>query len=66
MSAVTIAHLDELRANVMWKARATAEHDKYADALQKAPRAVVVAHLLRATLDLLVLAGQRATRRARP
>lgn len=66
MSAISVAHLHELRGDVMWKARASAEHEKYTDALQKAPRAVVVAHLLRASLNLLVLAACVATGRQRP
>lgn len=60
MSAYTVAALAHARS------RAVAQVDctEYRDALRKAPRAVVVGHLLQASAHLLRLAVRAAIRRA--
>ena len=64
MSAITLAVLTARRADAVRAPSAAA--DAYLDALRKAPRPVVVAHLVRAAGHLLALAvrvGVRGVRR---
>lgn len=56
MSAITVARLDHLRTEVTLRA----DTDAYLDALGKAPRAVVVAHVVGVAVRLLVVAARTA------
>lgn len=61
MSAITVARLDELRSYAI----ARAPRDEYTDALRKAPRLIVVAHLLRSAGHTLALTARVAMGRTR-
>ena len=65
MSAIRVATLNELRGHTVVAARFTPADDDYQAALRKAPRPVVVGHLICVSANLMVLAARVATGRVR-
>lgn len=66
MSAITRAHLDNLRAELTVTALAAPAGSDYQAALQKAPALVVAGHLLGVAAHLAALALQVAAGRRTP